>query len=200
MRSVPRSRRARDKIRPSAALARVIRRVQARGRTVVFTNGCFDLLHAGHVTLLERAKRCGDLLVVGLNSDRSVRRLKGPGRPVTGQRDRALVLAGLQSVDYVTIFDEATPQRLVDRLRPRVLIKGADWGADAIVGRQTVERHGGRVVRLPLLKGYSTSNLIERIRRRRVIATGSRGERPRGAPKEGSPRTLPEAHPSRPVR
>ena len=140
-----------------------MRRAQANGRTVVFTNGCFDLLHAGHVKLLERAKRYGDLLIVGLNSDRSVRALKGPGRPILGQEDRALLLAALQSVDYVAIFNERTPQRLVERLRPGVLIKGADWGAAQIVGRRTVERRGGRVIRLPLLKGYSTTKLIKRI-------------------------------------
>jgi len=155
------------KIRPPAALARLIRRAQTRQSTVVFTNGCFDVLHAGHVALLERAKRCGDLLVVGLNSDRSVRGLKGPGRPVVPQRERARLLAALESVDYVTIFTEATPARLVSRLRPNVLVKGSDWGADRIVGRAEVERHGGRVIRVPLVKGRSTSGLIARLRRGR---------------------------------
>ena len=158
-------RRARDKIKSAAALSRIVRQAEARGRRVVFTNGCFDLLHAGHVKLLERAKHYGDLLIVGLNSDRSVRLLKGPGRPIIGQRDRALLLAALHSVDYVTVFNERTPERLVERLQPRVLMKGADWGATQIVGRQTVERRGGRVVRMPLLKGYSTTKLIRRIRR-----------------------------------
>jgi len=129
---------------------------------VVFTNGCFDLLHTGHAKLLERAKRLGDLLVVGINSDRSVRAMmKGPGRPIVGQRDRAQLLAALESVDYVTIFNEPTPQQLIARLRPNVLIKGADWGASKIVGRELVQR----VVRFPLVKGYSTSRLIERIKR-----------------------------------
>jgi D-beta-D-heptose 7-phosphate kinase/D-beta-D-heptose 1-phosphate adenosyltransferase len=152
------------KIRSRGALVRLVRRAAARGRRVVFTNGCFDLLHAGHVKLLERAKRCGDLLIVGLNSDRSVRALKGPARPIVGQRDRALVLAALESVDLVTIFDEPTPERLVAALRPRVLIKGADWRASQIAGRELMRRWGGRVVRLPLLKGRSTSRLLERIR------------------------------------
>lgn len=156
---------ARRKIIPSwAALARLLRRAQSARRSVVFTNGCFDLLHAGHVTLLERAKRCGDLLVVAINSDRSVRALKGPSRPIMRQHDRALVVAALACVDYVTMFDEATPQRLVARLRPNVLIKGADWARRQIVGREVVERTGGRVIRIPLLKGYSTSRLIARIR------------------------------------
>ena len=160
--------RARDKIQPASALARLIGRAQRQGRTVVFTNGCFDLLHAGHVKLLERARSLGDLLVVGLNSDRSVRLLKkGPDRPIMRQQDRALLLAALQCVDYVTIFQDPTPQRLIERLRPRILLKGADWNASQIVGRHTVERYGGRIVRIPLVKGYSTTRLIQRIRRGR---------------------------------
>ena len=141
----------------------MIRKAQAAGRSVVFTNGCFDLLHAGHVTLLERAKQTGDLLIVAINSDRSVRALKGPARPLVPEQDRALVLAALASVDYVTIFREPTPARLIARLRPNVLLKGADWGAADIVGRDIVERHHGRVIRVPLLKGHSTSKLVERI-------------------------------------
>lgn len=154
----------RRKIASRQALVRLVRRASAAGRTVVFTNGCFDLLHAGHVALLEQAKQQGDLLVVGLNSDRSVRRLKGPARPIVPQRDRATVLAALESVDYVTTFDEPTPARLIAALRPKVLIKGADWGASRIIGRELVRRHGGRVIRLPLVKGLSTSALIQRIR------------------------------------
>jgi D-beta-D-heptose 7-phosphate kinase/D-beta-D-heptose 1-phosphate adenosyltransferase len=155
---------ARDKIKPRRALAGLVRRAKTRGRRVVFTNGCFDLLHAGHVKLLEHAKRHGDLLIVGLNSDRSVRTLKGPGRPIISQRDRALLLGALQMVDYVTVFNERTPQRLIERLRPDVLMKGADWGASQIVGSDAVRRAGGRVIRCPLLKGYSTTQLIQRIR------------------------------------
>ena len=159
------ARNALRKIASRAALIRIVRRASAGRRRVVFTNGCFDLLHAGHVKLLERARRYGDVLVVGINSDRSVRALKGPGRPVVGQRDRALVLAALESVDYVTIFNERTPQRLVEALRPHVLIKGADWAASDIVGRDTVQRRGGKVIRFPLLKGYSTSRLIQHIKK-----------------------------------
>jgi len=155
------------KIRPLTELVRLVRRAQRRGNTVVFTNGCFDLLHAGHITLLERARRCGDLLIVGLNSDRSVRHLKRRGRPILPQRERARLLAALESVDYVTIFHEPTPAQALSRLRPNVLVKGADWGADRIVGRAMVERHGGRVVRVPLVKGRSTSTLIARIQRAR---------------------------------
>ena len=155
-----------SKIISLAALRRAVRRAQARGAQVVFTNGCFDLLHAGRVTLLERAKRYGDLLIVGLNSNRSVRALKGRGRPIVPQRDRARLLAGLASVDYVVIFGELTPQRVVTRLLPDVLIKGADWAAGEIVGAKVVRNAGGRVVRIPLLKGYSTSRLIARLRKR----------------------------------
>ena len=167
MRSRPPLTRAQRKIQSWTALSRIVRQAKTRGRTVVFTNGCFDLLHAGHVTLLEQAKQLGDLLIVAINGDRSVRRLKGKDRPLVGQRDRARILAALESVDYVTVFHEPTPERLVARLRPHVLIKGADWGVRHIVGRDIVERDGGRVVRIPLLKGYSTSRLIERIRKGR---------------------------------
>ena len=151
------------KIRSRPSLVRLVRRAATIGRTIVFTNGCFDLLHAGHVALLEQAKRHGDVLIVGINSDRSVRRLKGPTRPIVTQRHRATVLAALESVDYVTVFDEPTPERLIASLKPDVLIKGADWGASRIVGRQTVERGGGRVIRIPLVKRLSTSTLIQRI-------------------------------------
>ncbi|MBI3996489.1 MAG: D-glycero-beta-D-manno-heptose 1-phosphate adenylyltransferase [Candidatus Omnitrophica bacterium] len=164
MRSSRLSPRAARKILSLPALIRRVRRLQSQGRRVVFTNGCFDLVHAGHVTVLERAKRYGDVLVVGVNSDRSVRALKGKGRPILNQQDRALLLAALACVDYVTIFSERTPQRVIERLRPNLLVKGADWGAGKIVGRDTVERYGGRVVRVPLLKGSSTSRIIERIR------------------------------------
>ncbi len=143
-----------------------MRRARAAGRRVVFTNGCFDLLHPGHVSVLHRARTLGDLLVVGINSDRSVRRLKGPGRPIVSQRNRAMVLAGLESVDYVTVFDAVTPQRLIARLRPDILVKGADWNARRIVGRDVVERRGGRVVRIPLAQDHSTSAIIARIRGR----------------------------------
>lgn len=155
--------RAQRKVTSPSALSRLVQRAKARGEKIVFTNGCYDLLHAGHVALLERAKRYGDRLIVAINSDRSMRRLKGPARPIVSQHDRALLLAALECVDYVTIFDTPTPQRLIAHLKPHVLVKGADWGAGEIVGRNVVERAGGRVVRVPLLKGYSTSRLIARI-------------------------------------
>ena len=162
----PRAPSARSKIVSLPALARRIVRARAQGRTVVFTNGCFDLVHAGHVKLLEWAKRHGDLLIVAVNSDRSVRALrKGPGRPLMRERDRALLIAALACVDYVTLFSDPTPRRLIERLVPDVLVKGADWGAGEIIGADLVKRRGGRIIRVPLLKGYSTTRLIERLKR-----------------------------------
>ncbi len=132
---------------------------------IVFTNGVFDLLHPGHVELLEAARREGAALIVGLNSDGSVRRLgKGADRPVTPEAARARVLAGLAAVDCVVLFDEDTPLELITRLQPDVLVKGADYSRDAIVGADLVESRGGRVVRVPLVRGFSTSSIVERLR------------------------------------
>ena len=133
-------------------------------RLVAFTNGCFDLLHPGHLALLERARTLGDVLVVGLNSDRSVRLVKGPPRPLVPEQERAEVLAALAAVDFVTIFDEPTPQELIAALLPHVLVKGADWGPHAIVGREEIEVSGGRVVSAELEPGWSTSGLIQSVR------------------------------------
>lgn len=132
---------------------------------VVFTNGCFDLLHAGHVHLLRRARTHGDLLIVGLNSDASVRRLKGPARPITPLEQRAYVLAGLECVDVVIPFEEDTPLELIKAVRPHVLIKGGDWPKERIVGAAEVESWGGRVLSLDLLPGFSTTAVVERILR-----------------------------------
>jgi rfaE bifunctional protein nucleotidyltransferase chain/domain len=138
--------------------------IRAKGQRIAFTNGCFDLIHPGHVLYLEAARALADLLVVGLNSDESVRRLKGPSRPILRERERATVLAGLRSVDYVVVFSEDTPARLIEELRPDVLVKGGDWPLDAIVGREAVEREGGRVLTIPLVEGQSTTEIVERIR------------------------------------
>jgi rfaE bifunctional protein nucleotidyltransferase chain/domain len=129
----------------------------------VFTNGVFDLLHPGHIRYLQDARREGDTLIVGVNADRSVREIKGPDRPLMPENERAEVLGALACVDAVVIFDEVDPQRLIDRLQPDVLVKGADWDANRIVGRQSVEARGGRVVRIPLAEGYSTSAIIKKI-------------------------------------
>ena len=141
------------------------RRWKSNGRRIVFTNGCFDLLHPGHVRSLEQARALGDVLVVAINSDAGVRRLKGPGRPVIPQGERAEILAALAAVDAVVIFDEPTPQQLIARLLPDVLVKGGDWGPEEIVGRAEVEAAGGQVVSAPLAPGYSTTAILERIRR-----------------------------------
>src|SRR5438445_13244498 len=135
--------------------------LKRQGKRVVFTNGCFDLLHPGHTRYLAEARKLGDALLVAVNSDRSVRALKGPGRPVLPERERAEILAALESVDYVTIFDDLTPRSLIARLLPQVLVKGADWGPAEIVGREEVETAGGRVVSIPVVRGFSTSALIE---------------------------------------
>jgi D-glycero-beta-D-manno-heptose 1-phosphate adenylyltransferase len=134
------------------------------GRTVVFTNGCFDLLHPGHIRSLEAARSLGDVLIVGINSDESVRALKGPNRPVIPEQERAEILASLECVDAVTIFPELTPQNLIAALLPDVLVKGGDWPGDQIVGRPEVEAGGGRVARIDIVPGYSTSALLQKIR------------------------------------
>jgi len=135
----------------------------ADGGKLVFTNGCFDIIHPGHVDYLERARSMGDALVVGLNSDASVRRLKGPLRPVNDQLSRARVLAALQCVDYVVIFEEDTPLELIRKVLPDVLVKGGDWSVERIVGREVVQKRGGAVFSIPLLTGYSTTATVERI-------------------------------------
>jgi D-beta-D-heptose 7-phosphate kinase/D-beta-D-heptose 1-phosphate adenosyltransferase len=139
---------------------------RGRARTLVFTNGVFDLLHPGHVRYLRDARALGDVLIVGVNSDRSVRALaKAPGRPITPGHERAEVLAALASVDAVVIFDEDNPHAIISALQPDILVKGADWGADAIIGRDVVEARGGRVERIPLAEGYSTTAIVEKIRK-----------------------------------
>jgi len=135
------------------------------GRRVVFTNGVFDLVHPGHVQYLEAARAEGDVLIVAVNSDRSVRANKGPSRPVLPEAERAELVVALEAVDAAVIFDEGTPAEIVRRIRPDVLVKGADWAADAIVGRETVEAHGGRVLRMEIVPGYSTSAILDKIRR-----------------------------------
>jgi D-beta-D-heptose 7-phosphate kinase/D-beta-D-heptose 1-phosphate adenosyltransferase len=139
--------------------------LRAAGRRVVFTNGVFDLLHPGHVKYLQAARAEGDALVVAVNSDRSVRAIKGPSRPLTPEHERAEILAALSCVDAVVIFDEDTPAAIVGHLQPDVLVKGADWAADRIIGRDTVEARGGKVVRIPLEADWSTSSIVEKIRR-----------------------------------
>ena len=140
-------------------------RLRREGKRVVFTNGCFDLLHPGHVRYLAEARALGDALIVALNSDRSVRLLKGEGRPILKAEERAEVVAALQSVDFVVVFDEDTPLDLIARLLPDVLVKGGDWPVDQIVGREEVETAGGKAVSLPYVEGSSTSEIIDRLRK-----------------------------------
>ncbi|MDP2318597.1 MAG: D-glycero-beta-D-manno-heptose 1-phosphate adenylyltransferase [Acidobacteriota bacterium] len=144
----------------------LVARARGLGQVVVFTNGVFDLLHPGHVRYLRDARALGDLLIVGVNSDRSTRALdKAPGRPINPENERAEVLAALASVDAVVVFDEDTPHAIISALQPDILVKGADWGENAIVGRDVVEARGGKVVRIELAPGYSTTAIVERIRR-----------------------------------
>jgi D-glycero-beta-D-manno-heptose 1-phosphate adenylyltransferase len=150
---------------PLAAAEALVDTLRRQGKSIVFTNGVYDLLHPGHVRYLNAARGFGDALIVGVNSDRSVRANKGPGRPVNPELERAEVIAALAAVDAAVIFDEDTPHTIISRLQPDILVKGADWPADQIVGRDVVEARGGRVVRAQTEEGYSTSALIERVKR-----------------------------------
>ena len=154
-----------------ADAVRLAREVQGHGGIVVFTNGVFDLLHSGHVRYLRAARALGDALVVAINSDRSVQAIKGPERPLTPETERAEILLSLACVDAVTIFDEDTPREIVSAVQPDVLVKGADWHPDAIVGRDIVEARGGRVVRIPLVEGQSTTRLIAAVKAARLRRT-----------------------------
>ncbi|MBE9581352.1 MAG: D-glycero-beta-D-manno-heptose 1-phosphate adenylyltransferase [Proteobacteria bacterium] len=152
-----------EKLIKREELAENVQALKRAGKRIVFTNGCFDLLHIGHIRYLKSAKAEGDVLLVGLNSDRSVRQIKGPARPIVSENERAEVLASLACVDFVTFFDEPDPLATIRVLMPDVLVKGADWEKDAIVGKDVVEANGGRVVRIPVTEGASTSRIIEKI-------------------------------------
>jgi len=155
-----------QKIKARKGLLKIIKDLKAQGKRIVFTNGCFDLLHIGHVRYLEEAKTLGDVLVVGVNSDTSVRKLKGPKRPILPEEERAEILSGLGCVDYVTLFDEIDPLKLITSLHPDVLVKGGDWAKEQIVGKEVVQRSGGEVFIIPFVKRASTSNLIQTILKR----------------------------------
>lgn len=158
-------RRAVSKILPLEDAYRVIENHKARGDRIVFTNGCFDILHPGHARYLAEARKLGDVLIVAVNSDRSVRSLKGEGRPIFPQEERAEILAALEVVDYVTIFDDATPRAVIARMLPQVLVKGAGWRPDEIVGRAEVEAAGGRVVSMPAVPGFSTTAIVDAVQK-----------------------------------
>jgi D-beta-D-heptose 7-phosphate kinase/D-beta-D-heptose 1-phosphate adenosyltransferase len=144
-------------------LKKLLTELSSTRKKVVFTNGCFDVLHAGHARYLKKARSLGDLLIIGLNSDASVRKIKGTGRPIVAQKDRAELLSALEAVDYVVIFSGDTPLKLIEAIRPKVLVKGADWKSNDIVGADIVKANGGKVVRVHLAKGRSTTNIIEKI-------------------------------------
>jgi len=158
-------RRSQDKIKTRAELKEILRQFRMEGRKVVFTNGCFDLLHPGHVRYLEKARAEGDVLVVALNSDSSVRRLKGPGRPILPQEERCEIMSALGCVDFLATFEESTPQAIIEELIPSILVKGGDWPIGQIVGREVVESNSGRVVSIDFEQGFSTSGIVERIRK-----------------------------------
>lgn len=155
---------SRGKIKSRKELVALLNKLRSQSATIVLTNGCFDLLHPGHVRYLQKARTEGDLLVVALNSDTSVRKIKGEGRPIFPQSDRCEVIGALACVDYVTTFDEETPQTIIEELGPNILVKGGDWAKDQIVGRDFVKNSGGKVVSIDFEKGFSTSDIIERIR------------------------------------
>src|SRR5512137_635626 len=153
-----------NKILGRKALQNKLEELRKKGKKIAFTNGCFDILHVGHVRYLGEARRMGDLLILALNSDRSVRAIKGEKRPLVPERERAEVVASLAAVDYVTLFDETTPLRLIEYLRPDCLVKGGDWKEEAVVGGDAVRSWGGRVVLVPVVEGASTTNIVEKIR------------------------------------
>jgi D-beta-D-heptose 7-phosphate kinase/D-beta-D-heptose 1-phosphate adenosyltransferase len=161
---MPRAARAKQrKIYELRDLLRIRRNLKRRGKKVVFTNGCFDLLHAGHVRLFKEARRLGDVLVVALNDDASVRKLKGPGRPIFPLAERWEILEALEAIDFLTSFSEETPQKIIAALLPDVLVKGGDWKPEEVVGKKDVEAAGGRVVIVPYVEGHSTSSIIKKI-------------------------------------
>lgn len=159
---------SRDQIQATAA------RAKNAGKKIVFTNGCFDLLHVGHLRVLSEAKKLGDVLLVALNSDRSVREIKGPGRPILPEGERAELIAALEMVDYVTLFDEPDPRNLLREVKPDVLVKGGDWAEDKVVGRELVEGWGGKVAVVPYLADHSTTDIIKKIERTRKKSHGQK--------------------------
>ncbi len=166
VRKKSRTRKSEHKFLSLKKLLPTLKQVRKKGKKIVFTNGCFDLIHPGHVHLLKRAAGFGDILVVALNTDASVRRLKGSGRPIFPLRERAEIISSFEFVDYVVSFGEATPASLIDAILPDVLVKGGDWKPSTIVGRVSVERRGGKVITVPLREGRSTTVVIERILKR----------------------------------
>jgi rfaE bifunctional protein nucleotidyltransferase chain/domain len=164
---------AAKKIQVQPMLADIVKKGKASGKVVGFTNGCFDILHLGHIRYLNETKKECDILVVGVNSDTSVKSIKGSGRPVNDQESRMGVLAALESIDYLTLFDEDTPEKLIEKLTPDIIFKGGDWDEKDIVGAGHVKAHGGKVRVIPYVEGYSTTDLIKRLRK--DVASGEEG-------------------------
>lgn len=154
---------SRTKIKNLSQIQKVSAALRAKGKKIVFTNGCFDILHYGHVMYLKRAKERGDILIVALNSDSSVKKIKGPGRPILNQHDRSAIIAALASVDYVVIFNQDTPLEVIKKVKPDILIKGSDWGKNNIVGADFVKSCGGKVSTITLAKGRSTTDIINKV-------------------------------------
>ncbi|MCG2710930.1 MAG: D-glycero-beta-D-manno-heptose 1-phosphate adenylyltransferase [Candidatus Omnitrophica bacterium] len=157
------------KIKKAEILADIIAKLKKQGKKIVFTNGCFDILHFAHVKYLEEARGKGDILIVGVNSTSSIKRIKGNLRPIISEHGRAGVIAALESVDFVTVFNESTPLNLIKKLKPDILIKGADWKTGSIVGAEVIKKYGGKVLRAKFLKGYSTSKIIEKIVKKNIL-------------------------------
>ena len=152
------------KIKSRTELISIVKKLKEEGKKIAVTNGCFDILHVGHIHSFREAKRNGDILIVAVNSDNSVRSLKGPSRPFTPEDQRAAILAAVEEVDYVVIFDEMDPLAIITEIKPQVLVKGEDWAEGAVIGQDVVESEGGKVIRVPLIQGVSTSRLIEKIK------------------------------------
>lgn len=154
---------AKVKIKDIEEITTIVEHLKKDGKIIVFTNGCFDILHSGHIRYLYDAKRLGDILIIGLNSDSSIKRIKGEKRPIVNEWERAYILSALEMVDFIVIFDEDTPYELIKSIKPDILVKGGDWDIDKIVGKDIVESYGGKVLNIPFVEGRSTTNIIERI-------------------------------------
>ncbi|MFN4226987.1 MAG: D-glycero-beta-D-manno-heptose 1-phosphate adenylyltransferase [Candidatus Ratteibacteria bacterium] len=152
-----------DKIKSIEEIEKISSNLRKEGKTIVFTNGCFDILHPGHIKVLKKAKSIGDILIVGLNSDKSIRMIKGKKRPIIDQKGRCEILSSLSMVDYIVIFEEKTPEKLIKAILPNFIVKGADYKKEEVVGKDIIERYGGKIVIVPLYKKYSTTNLIKKI-------------------------------------
>jgi rfaE bifunctional protein nucleotidyltransferase chain/domain len=159
-------RELKTKLKSLEIIKNEINALQQQGKKIVFTNGCFDILHAGHVDIFQQARNLGDALVVAVNSDISIKKIKGEKRPVVPQAQRMQVLAALEAIDYVVIFEEENPLKIIKEIQPDILVKGGDWPVETIVGREIVEKKGGKVLSIPLMEGISTTNIIEEVKKR----------------------------------